>query len=276
MTELQTLEGLDDAHRGAGFSCQLGNAEQRHAKGVLSNLSSISLSLHREWSQLQQVHDEASDLIYRGLLPKTCPCTTQADIRKVTENGKCHSQSAHSFGSSFWQKCFDGLEAADSLRVGSKAWPAAGLAQTPSSRGSSSLSSSTNSLRPLLDLWKRRHLSRGALREYTGDIELDKFFAVSAASGALAQWRSTLASRCTFSSWPSTPTASWTSPGVHSLPKSPRVTRTRQAEETGWRPSQLDSPRVVVARRAEETGSKSVIPVTEHASEVAGSYCGTC
>ena len=47
MTELQTLEGLDDAHRGAGFSCQLGNAEQGHATGVLSNLSSVSLLLHR-------------------------------------------------------------------------------------------------------------------------------------------------------------------------------------------------------------------------------------
>ena len=42
MTKLQTLEGLDDAHRGAGFSCQLGNAEQGHAIGVFSNLSSIS------------------------------------------------------------------------------------------------------------------------------------------------------------------------------------------------------------------------------------------
>ena len=57
MTELQTLEGLDDAHRGAGFSCQLGNAEQGHATGVLSNLSSVSLLLHMGWPQLQQVHD---------------------------------------------------------------------------------------------------------------------------------------------------------------------------------------------------------------------------
>ena len=57
MTELQTLEGVGDAHRGAGFSCQLGNAEQGHATGVLSNLSSVSLLLHRGWQQLQQVHD---------------------------------------------------------------------------------------------------------------------------------------------------------------------------------------------------------------------------
>ena len=37
-TDFQTLEGVDDAHRGAGFSCQLGNAEQGHATGVSSNL----------------------------------------------------------------------------------------------------------------------------------------------------------------------------------------------------------------------------------------------
>ena len=81
MTELQTLEGLDDAHRGAGFSCQLGNAEQGHATGVLSNLSSVSLLLHRGWPQLQQVHDGVLDLVYRGPLPNTCPCTAQHNLR---------------------------------------------------------------------------------------------------------------------------------------------------------------------------------------------------
>ena len=73
MSELETLQGLDGAHRGAGFSCQLGNAEQGLAAGVLSNLSSVSLFLHREWPQLQQVHDEVSVLIYRGPLPESCP-----------------------------------------------------------------------------------------------------------------------------------------------------------------------------------------------------------
>ena len=47
MTGLATLEGLYDAHRGAGFSCQLRNAEQGHAMGVLSNRTSIPLLLHR-------------------------------------------------------------------------------------------------------------------------------------------------------------------------------------------------------------------------------------
>ena len=49
ITELQTLEGLEDAHRGAGYSCQLGNAEE--GIGILSKLSSISLLLHREGPQ---------------------------------------------------------------------------------------------------------------------------------------------------------------------------------------------------------------------------------
>ena len=73
ISELQTLEGLDGAHRGAGFSCQLGNAEQGLATGVLSNLSSVYLFLHRVWPQLQQVLDAVSVLIYRGPLPETCP-----------------------------------------------------------------------------------------------------------------------------------------------------------------------------------------------------------
>ena len=41
MEELETLKGLNDAHRGAGFLCQAGNAEQGHAIGVLSNLSLV-------------------------------------------------------------------------------------------------------------------------------------------------------------------------------------------------------------------------------------------
>ena len=96
MTELQTQEGLDDAHRGAGCSYQLGNAEQGHAIGVLSNFSSIPLLLHRGWSQLQQVHDDASDLIYRGLSQESCPCTTQHNIKDITKNGKHHLPSDYS------------------------------------------------------------------------------------------------------------------------------------------------------------------------------------
>ena len=80
---------------------------------------------------------------------------------------------------------------------------------TPLRRGAKSgqqqalphLSHPAPALFALLDLWERRHLSQGVLRDNTGDIKLDKLFAVFAASAALAQGRSNLASRCTFSSW---------------------------------------------------------------------------
>ena len=144
------------------------------------------------WPQLQQGHDEASP---QSRVP-TPHSTTSGTLQKVAST----SPSDHRLGSSFWQTCFNDLEAAGYLGVGSKVWSAAGLAQRQFSHGSSSLSSGTGSLRPLLDLWERRHLSRGVLREFAGNTELDKFFAVPAVSAALAQGRSTLASRCTFSS----------------------------------------------------------------------------
>ena len=106
------------------------------------------------------------------------------------------------------------------------------------------LSSGNGSLLPLLDLSERRHLTRGALCNYTGDIELDQFFIFPAASAALAQRRSSLASRCTFSFWLCATSSSLSFPAVPFSPKSPRVARTLQAEETGWRTSQLDCPKV--------------------------------
>ena len=84
MTELQTLEGLDDAHRGAGYSCQLGSAEQGHAIGVWSNLSSISLLLHREVATV-------AARSRRSLSPESCPNTTQHNIRNLAESGKHQS-----------------------------------------------------------------------------------------------------------------------------------------------------------------------------------------
>ena len=40
MQELQMLEGLYDARRGAGFSCQLGDADHKRLLPILSNLAS--------------------------------------------------------------------------------------------------------------------------------------------------------------------------------------------------------------------------------------------
>ena len=79
MKELQTLEGLDDAHRGTGFLCQLGSAEHGHAMGVLSNLSSLSSALHKGWPHLQPASDDGSVLVYRGPLSTAVPVHATAD-----------------------------------------------------------------------------------------------------------------------------------------------------------------------------------------------------
>ena len=75
MQELQMLEGFCDARRGAGFSCQLGNADHRHPLAILSNLASCCDALHMWWPKFQHVvKNECSFLEYQGPLPNTCPC----------------------------------------------------------------------------------------------------------------------------------------------------------------------------------------------------------
>ena len=183
---------LDDAHRGAGYSGQLGRARDGSLVEPLIDFLVTSQGV-------STVAASSRRSIRSYLLGPSC--TTQHNIKDITKNGKRHLPSDYRLGSSFWQKGFNDLEAADSLRIGSKVWSAARLTQRPPSHGSPFLSSGT-SLRPLLD-----H-SRAALREFTGDIDLDKFFTVSADSTALAQERSSLAARCTFSSWSPSSTVS--------------------------------------------------------------------
>ena len=150
---------------------------------------------------------------------------------------------------------------------------------------SPSFSSSTSSLSHLLVLWERKHLTRGVLRSYTGDIGLDGYFCVPAASAAMARGRSSLTSRCTFSSWPSLSSSPSSSPSriagspavlegprVPGTPRTenpgrkpchlvcPNLTRTSPAEEIGWRSSQLDCPTVGGSRQAEEPGSRGSHP----------------
>ena len=250
MTEFQSLEGLDDAHRGAGCSCQLGFAVQGLTTGILSNLSSASSVLYRGWPQLQPTSAATSSLVYRGPLQKTCSCTSQHTLTGV----------AHSLGSAFWRQCFDGFKSADSLRAGSKVWSAKSYTPRPSSHSSSSFTSGTGSLHHILELWERRHLTRGALRTYTGDIEFYGFFDFPASSAALERRRSSLPSRCTFSYWPPltvslSPSSSGFS-GFPVKPESPRVSGTPRAEKTGRKPCQLDDPNFSRTFPAEETGWK--------------------
>ena len=257
MTELQTLEGLDDAHRGAGFSCQLGNAERGLATGVLSNLSSVSLFLHREVAT-------ATASSRRGL-SSYLPRPSSRDVSlygSSTTSVRLQKMARAIFSQVTVLAAFSGgsVSTASNQQTpsgwGSKVWSAADISLRSSSHFSPSFSSGTVSFRSLLDLWESRNLARGALRNYTGDIEFGQFFISPAASAALSQGRSSLASRCTFSFWPSATSCSSCLPIGPFFPSLPRVARTLQAEETGWRTSQLDCPKVGGTRLAKETGWK--------------------
>ena len=169
------------------------------------------------------------------------------------------------------------------LRVGppsgwSKVWSATDSSLRPSSHFSPSSSSGADSLHSLLDLWESRNLTRGALHIHTGDIEFRQFFISPAASAALSQGRSSLASRCTFSFWPSATSFSSSLPIVPFFPKSPRVVRTLQTEETGLRTSQLHCPKVGSNRQAKEIGWELSAHLSESRShtrqaEQPGSRC---
>ena len=79
------LEGLHDARRGAGFSCQLGDADHRRPLAILSNLASRCKALHVVGTKFQHaVKNESSFSVYHGLLPKTCPCKHRHQHMKGT------------------------------------------------------------------------------------------------------------------------------------------------------------------------------------------------
>ena len=91
--------------------------------------------------------------------------------------------------------------------------------------------------------------TRGALRNYTGDIELDQFFIFPAASAALAQGRSSLASRCTFSFWLCATSFSSSLPVVPFFPpKNPRVARTLHLRKLETLPAGLSESRSALVR----------------------------
>ena len=131
----------------------------------------------------------------------------------TTESGIFYSGLSVTFGSKFWHGLFTDFVAADSLGDGSGISLAA--VQAPStpilldSSLSPSLAFAVYSVSVLFDLWKGRHLTRGALRKFVDDCSFEQFFSVpvlsSASSGALQRGRSALDTRCFFSVWPSVP-----------------------------------------------------------------------
>ena len=178
--------------------------------------------------------DKVSDFVYRGLQPKTC--------RSMTQHNPTLGRGLQRVGSSFLRMrkmsevlfvagCVSDMEATVPLRVQRKVWAAAGLPAKLTCHDYPSLFSGRLSL---LDFWQSRHLTRGVLHEHRG-CEVEKFFTVSRCFGALAQGRPNLASGCTFSRRPSTSATFSDSADFSGFPKSARVARTRQAEQSGSR-----------------------------------------
>ena len=181
--------------------------------------------------------------------------------------------------------------------MGSKVWSAAHYSLRPSSHFSHSLSSGNDSLIPLLDLWERRHLTRGALCNYTGDIELDQpwrkgallWFRVARFLSGFVRRR--LLRVCQWFHFHQKARESLALIRLRKLDggrPSWIVRKSAQAEETGWKPSQLARQRVGRTREAEEPGSRcshlhqvgEEFLNSEVASEVpavlpAGRVCGT-
>ena len=161
LREFQSLHGINDACRGAGFPCQLGHAKFRRPVGVLTNIASLFDKLYRGWPLLSQCDN---DLKYRGSLPNHCPCVPQLiNLRGVDVTDHCISASSSTLGERFWSWIFgfflsDGLSS--SLRDGGISIST--FRSTSSSSSWSpilavSLASGACSLRMFYDSWKTRH-----------------------------------------------------------------------------------------------------------------------
>ena len=70
--EVRTLDGVNDAQRGASVVCSLTGADQRRLLGCFTNLSSLKSKLVIGWPSLYQIH---RDLVYNGPLPPPCQCS---------------------------------------------------------------------------------------------------------------------------------------------------------------------------------------------------------
>ena len=72
MEELRSLEGVNEAVRGAAFLCRFASAEQKHPVGIVTNLPSLHGDLYLGWPQL---HSTGDQLACQGPLPRDCPRT---------------------------------------------------------------------------------------------------------------------------------------------------------------------------------------------------------
>ena len=95
--ELQQLQGVSDARKGAAFLCRLSESEFRCPLVFLSNMDTFCKRLHDGWPCLSSSGDQLD-----GPLPKTCPCTVIHKKFKGLTNDKEFVSSFASFGKHFW------------------------------------------------------------------------------------------------------------------------------------------------------------------------------
>ena len=100
LRDFQVLHRVNEACRGAGFTCQLGQAEFRRPVGILTKIAGLFDKLYKGWPCLTR-HNE--DLQYRGRLPNHCPCVpSHQNLEGVDAADHFVSASSYTLGERFW------------------------------------------------------------------------------------------------------------------------------------------------------------------------------
>ena len=160
LRESQLLEGVNDAHRYAGYLWRIAGAEHKRPIAVLSSGKNFPVDFHRGWPNFA-LHNNI--LSYRGPLPFSCGCNGHSVLHGVDDQGAFVSAQNQFFGVRFWKALLHaswGPETKLSLRVGDD------VAQfAPDPMLAASLSSGCDSWRTCFDSWKHGSLSSTSMAE---------------------------------------------------------------------------------------------------------------
>ena len=213
LREFQVLQGQSETCRGAGFLCQLGQADFRRPMGVLTNIARLFGKLHKGWPRLIS-HKE--DLLYKGPLPNHCPCVPQhQNLRGTDAADHFVSASSHTLGERFWSWVFDNFVhsvQSSSLRDGDK--NISTIDDTSSTTGlapllAPSLASNADSWRMFYESWKYGNFTPSKAAEILSSDGIAAYFSRNPPTSFSTSSRSTLASLWLLHSTvtPSVPTA---------------------------------------------------------------------
>ena len=161
LEEFHSLQGVNEAARGAAFLCRFVTADQKHPEGIVTNFPSILKDLYLGWPELRLSGDH---VVSFGPLPRDCPSSQPHGPMRGLTDGTFNSASAHFFSVVLWARIFGAIaEVSNPLSLGDGEY-----SQTPgSSSSASSLSvssssfqlSSTGSLQQLFLAWSSRTLT---------------------------------------------------------------------------------------------------------------------